>query len=510
MARFADRLLTRCDPVRVSSLLGMQAVDEFLRSQVLAGIDHPTTSEGIELLSRDERARYLAKEPVSRKHFDPSLLNGVPIVAADDVAVYASSLPDGTNMADVVASMAPAFDRFFIEFQAVPRRGSSSSWAAFLGEFSAWGALVTADQYSDRYGVFEEDDGAPRWILTLLLFLEREKGKPFGPAAEHVLGLAEDGTWFRHANGSNWWAGGAAGFFEPDLTWDLQNEWGDRTAQLLFPVLLAISFMHCKNVQLREESPAEALSRKHRRKHGRELVRFHTLEIEPLRRLLDQHRSTGAHGLRNALHICRGHFKTFSPEAPLLGRHTGTYWWAPHLRGTREEGVVAKDYRINAPIDLGRAYREADEVVEEITKEAPLYRDPDSVGRGRAAHNRTQNCIAAVIRELGWLPRSPKPEEPEFDLAWSTDVGVFVCEVKSLTAQNEERQLRMAIGQVIRYRQKLAAAGHEPMTAVIATETTPIDVSWDQLCRHEGILLIWPEVAKTRIESAVVTLRSCA
>jgi hypothetical protein len=131
-------------------------------------------------------------------------------------------------------------------------------------------------------------------------------------------------------------------------------------------------------------------------------------------------------------------------------------------------------------------------VIDEITKEAPPSRDPDSVGRGRAAHNRTQNSIAAIVRDLGWPPRSPKPEEPEFDLAWSTDVGVFVCEVKSLTVQNEERQLRMAIGQVIRYRQKLAAAGHEPTTAVIATETTPADVSWDRLCQHEGILLIWP------------------
>jgi hypothetical protein len=76
--------------------------------------------------------------------------------------------------------------------------------------------------------------------------------------------------------------------------------------------------------------------------------------------------------------------------------------------------------------------------------------------------------------------------------------------------QNEERQLRMAIGQVIRYRQKLAAAGHEPTTAVIAPETTPADVSWDRLCQHEGILLIWPEVAKARIESAVGILHSCA
>jgi hypothetical protein len=79
-------------------------------------------------------------------------------------------------------------------------------------------------------------------------------------------GLAEDGTWFRHADGSNWWAGGAAGFFEPGLPWELQKDWADRTAQLLFPMLLAISFMHCKNVQLREVSPPEALTRKRRKK----------------------------------------------------------------------------------------------------------------------------------------------------------------------------------------------------------------------------------------------------
>ncbi len=65
---------------------------------------------------------------------------------------------------------------------------------------------------------------------------------------------------------------------------------------------------------------------------------------------------------------------------------------------------------------------------------------------------------------------------------------------------NEERQLRMAIGQVIRYRQKLAACGYEPTLAVIAVEQSPSDSTWEDLCKDEGIMLLWPDVAEIRLE----------
>jgi hypothetical protein len=80
---------------------------------------------------------------------------------------------------------------------------------------------------------------------------------------------------------------------------------------------------------------------------------------------------------------------------------------------------------------------------------------------------------------------------------------LFVCEVKSLTSDNEERQLRMATGQVIRYRQQLTAAGHEPCFAAICTERQPSDLSWNELCEKEGIILLWPEVATARLKEAV-------
>jgi len=91
-------------------------------------------------------------------------------------------------------------------------------------------------------------------------------------------------------------------------------------------------------------------------------------------------------------------------------------------------------------------------------------------------------------------------EEPRFDLAWFRGRAVWVAEVKSITSTNEERQLRTAIGQVLRYRQKLTASGHD-VQAIIITSRPPHDSSWDELCQWEGIVLIWPEIAPERLSA---------
>jgi hypothetical protein len=46
------------------------------------------------------------------------------------------------------------------------------------------------------------------------------------------------------------------------------------------------------------------------------------------------------------LHLCRGHFKTYTDDAPLFGRYTGTWWWQSMVRGDKELGEVEKDYDI--------------------------------------------------------------------------------------------------------------------------------------------------------------------
>ena len=84
------------------------------------------------------------------------------------------------------------------------------------------------------------------------------------------------------------------------------------------------------------------------KRHGRPLVRYQVLEVDTIRHILDDGGARNAEtgGLRRALHLCRGHFKVFTPDAPLFGRHTGQYWWAPQVRGKAEVGINPNDYRV--------------------------------------------------------------------------------------------------------------------------------------------------------------------
>jgi hypothetical protein len=61
-------------------------------------------------------------EPVATKDAPLSELDSIPVIAADDVGAYVNALEKGIDITDLVASMAPPFDQFFIEFQRVPNQ----------------------------------------------------------------------------------------------------------------------------------------------------------------------------------------------------------------------------------------------------------------------------------------------------------------------------------------------------------------------------------------------------
>lgn len=51
----------------------------------------------------------------------------------------------------------------------------------------------------------------------------------------------------------------------------------------------------------------------------------------------DEHSHTGG---KQRLHICRGHFKVYTEEAPLMGKCVGRYWFPTCLKGDAKIGVV--------------------------------------------------------------------------------------------------------------------------------------------------------------------------
>jgi hypothetical protein len=155
----------------------------------------------------------------------------------------------------------------------------------------------------------------------------------------------------------------------------------------------------------------------------------------------------------------------------------------PALSSLREAGREAPeggtaeraDQRTERPV-LGAPYRRA-QVTAPAGNPEPFSVDPALVERGLRGHADTQNELAKVLRGAGIEPRFCLASEPNFDLAWRRNRTVFVAEVKSINDDNEEEQLRLGLGQVLRYRQRLSALGHERVVAVLVPERQPRDPS---------------------------------
>jgi hypothetical protein len=97
---------------------------------------------------------------------------------------------------------------------------------------------------------------------------------------------------------------------------------------------LALSFMNCRNVRLREDAPPPKLAKKHEKKYGKGLVTSHVIEIQPIRVhstiVAPSRGSTRTTTTMPSLHIRRGHFKHFGEQygtKKLFGRIEGKFWW---------------------------------------------------------------------------------------------------------------------------------------------------------------------------------------
>jgi hypothetical protein len=61
--------------------------------------------------------------------------------------------------------------------------------------------------------------------------------------------------------------------------------------------------------------------------------------------------STVSTGGKNRRHSVRGHQRTYTPEKPMFGRKNGvgTFWIPEYITGSKDAGVISKDYVLKAP-----------------------------------------------------------------------------------------------------------------------------------------------------------------
>jgi len=105
-----------------------------------------------------------------------------------------------------------------------------------------------------------------------------------------------------------------------------------------------LEFLNCKNIDTVKNLPPKALNKKRVKSCKQPLFTYKTLVIKPTGK---KQEAQAAQGLwDNRVHLCRGHFKTYTDANPLFGRVTGRFWWQPAVRGDKEKGVVMKDYKV--------------------------------------------------------------------------------------------------------------------------------------------------------------------
>jgi len=104
--------------------------------------------------------------------------------------------------------------------------------------------------------------------------------------------------------------------------------------------------INSKNITTTDNSPPVRLNKKRIKNNKQPLFTYKTLVIKPTGK---KQEAQAAQGIwENRIHLCRGHFKTFTKDKPLFGRVTGRYWWQPSVRGNKAKGVITKDYIVNA------------------------------------------------------------------------------------------------------------------------------------------------------------------
>ncbi len=113
------------------------------------------------------------------------------------------------------------------------------------------------------------------------------------------------------------------------------------------PCVFALSLMHCKGIGLKRVTPPQHHSRKVRkRRQSSPKFEHHVIEIRDRQgRVVDHDNLQSA--MARGLHIVRGHFSTYTENAPLFGRITGTFWIPAHVRGAASERAISSEYRVS-------------------------------------------------------------------------------------------------------------------------------------------------------------------
>ncbi len=271
------------------------------------------------------------------------------VVLADNVANYVEAHPrEYWNYGTDIPSPVPFFDRLFIEYRLPREVVNELQWSragCLVESFSKKDVdgSKDADWFGEGYEDFRLAIKSDRFhmIVRMFLLMEHSSGSHVEIASFLDFPLDVDGQFMAQPRQ------GLFGYWTRD---DGMQSAMDAMRCWFTPAMLALSFANCRNIEIECVEPNPIINRERKKQRLRPFVRYHTINIEPMKTVLRTEGNIETEGLKRALHICRGHFATYTDS--FLGRTLEkpmTVWRPAHRRGSLKSGIVVSDYNVNPP-----------------------------------------------------------------------------------------------------------------------------------------------------------------
>lgn len=261
--------------------------------------------------------KYRHRGPIIARGVRDRALRGrlrvVPKIIADNVAEYAGTHDLG-HPSDLPA-LAPPFEEFWVEARIQASGSKQTGW----------------------YGCYFVTSGnaAHGWTYNCYPFFVGPGHGTIGSLPQASFHVNPDG------NVDTW-----------DELWEREEQLGDVAEPpgvrfLIVVVLAAVSFLNCSNTQqvlvkrpLRDRKFGST-------KGPKPLLTYRLLHVGQAGKVTKGERLLTREDEGTALHICRGHFRTYTEERPLFGRVVGTFWVPAHARGDARHGIAKRDYSVH-------------------------------------------------------------------------------------------------------------------------------------------------------------------
>lgn len=222
-------------------------------------------------------------------------------------------------------------------FETDPERGVDYD---FTGNGLHGGCMIVVDEHVYKKGTEEEE---LFWSMIPIAF-NKAHSSWWCEKIVYQLRLNEGGDFDSFIDLRYYFADWSDGFNLKDIDFDslddVRKTYLEHMGTLCAEVFVDFAIANnTKNIKKTTIYPAKKLNAKRIANGKRPLFEYKILDIHREAIEFNRPMLSAGTGSKKRQHMCKGHFKK---------RKTGVYWWNPQVRGSKELGVVKKDYKLTA------------------------------------------------------------------------------------------------------------------------------------------------------------------